>query len=103
MLILYGILDLRRRILTGIITGTDEGRTVKKDILTALQGNVNAPSRVAGVMYRVGQYVSVVEPELATNFMEQMLAVCADFEQQSETIRKNVSYYASRYNICLLT
>ena len=75
-------------------TARDEGQKLQQDMINIMRGDVPAPSRVGGVMYNMGYYVSVIEPELHTTFLEALLGVCKVFEQRSDTIRETVSFYA---------
>ena len=73
-------------------TGSEEAQKQQRDMLNILQGEIPPPSRVAGVMYHVGHYVGVIEPQLHTAFLEALLAVCKAFEQWSQSLSEAVSF-----------
>ena len=74
---------------------------MQKDTVDMLRGDIPPPSRAAGVMYNLGWYVSVIEPELHTRFLENLMKVCKDFEDQSDAVRERVSCYTTCFCKCL--
>ena len=79
---------------TEMQTDSVEGQRLQNDILNILQGDIPVAPRVAAVMHHISHYVSVIDQELHTRFVEQVLGVCADFERQSNTLRQDVSFCA---------
>ena len=86
---------------TDLQSSSDQHQKMQKDMLDMLRGDIPPPSRVAGVMYNMGYYVSVIEPQLHTEFLEALMVICKDFEQRSNTIRERVSFYTTSYCKCL--
>ena len=78
-------------------SSTDQHQKIQKDMLDIMRGDIPPPSRVGGVMYTIGNYVSVIDPQLHTEFLEAMMLVCKDFEQRSNTLRERVSFYITSY------
>ena len=66
-----------------------------------MRGNIPPPSRAGGVMYTIGNYVSVIDEQLHTQFLEAIMLVCKDFEQRSNTLRERVSFYPTSYCKCV--
>ena len=86
---------------TDLQSSSDQHQKMQKDMLDMLRGDIPPPSRVAGVMHSMGYYVSVIEPQLHTEFLEALMAICKDFEQRSNTFRERVSFYTTSYCKCL--
>ena len=79
--------------LSDLQSNSDQHQKMQKDMVELLRGNVPAPSREAGVMYSIGYYVSIIEPELHSAFLRRLWDVCDDFEHQSRGLRETVSFY----------